>query len=547
MHTKSESDGGIMKLLLKNGKIYQKRNLFTDALYMENGYIISSGNKALLEENRLKPSEIMDLDGKTVVPGFNDAHLHFYQAGVALSTVNLYGSASIEEMITRSQAFLEKQGKNLKTLIGRGFNQDYFTEKRLPTRTDLDRISRDIPIVFTRTCSHLAVVNSAALEKLNLSTPLPFIEGGQIDAASDGLPNGIFRENAIRLLDVLYEEESIDSALHHIRAAAEKALSYGITSVQVNDIWLDNPEAQVVEEAYRRYAEENPCIRIYHQVYAKDVKTFSKRLESGFDRSESPFLKYGLLKMFADGSLGARTAYLRKPYADDPSTRGIPTMSQELLDSMIRTAEDHGIQTAIHVIGDGALERVLDAYEKVIQDNRNRHGLIHVQITDQNLLERIRKLNLMVYAQPIFLHYDLHIVEDRVGKRLADSSYAFGTMENLGVRVAYSSDAPIENFQVMENLHCAVNRQDLSLFPPEGYNMKEAVDRYTALDNITANSAYMSFEENRKGSLLPGYYADLVILEEPYFDVPANRIKDIKVLMTIVNGQIRYDRRTAET
>lgn len=545
MHTKSESDGGIMKLLLKNGKIYQKRNLFTDALYMENGYIISSGSKALLEENRLKPSEIMDLDGKTVVPGFNDAHLHFYQAGVALSTVNLYGSASIEEMITRSQAFLEKQGKNLKTLIGRGFNQDYFTEKRLPTRTDLDRISRDIPIVFTRTCSHLAVVNSAALEKLNLSTPLPFIEGGQIDAASDGLPNGIFRENAIRLLDVLYEEESIDSALHHIRAAAEKALSYGITSVQVNDIWLDNPEAQVVEEAYRRYAEVNPSIRIYHQVYAKDVETFSKRLESGFDCSESPFLKYGLLKMFADGSLGARTAYLKKPYADDPSTRGIPTMSQELLESMIRTAEDHGIQTAIHVIGDGALERVLDAYEKVIQDNRNRHGLIHVQITDQNLLERIRKLNLMVYAQPIFLHYDLHIVEDRVGKRLADSSYAFGTMEKLGIRVAYSSDAPIENFQVMENLHCAVNRQDLTLFPPEGYNMKEAVDRYTALDNITANSAYMSFEENRKGSLLPGYYADLVILEEPYFDVPADRIKDIKVLMTIVNGQIRYDRRNS--
>lgn len=545
MHTKSESDGGIMKLLLKNGKIYQKRNLFTDALYMENGYIISSGSKALLEENTLKPSEIMDLDGKTVVPGFNDAHLHFYQAGVALSTVNLYGSASIEEMITRSQAFLEKQEKNLKTLIGRGFNQDYFTEKRLPTRADLDRISRDIPIVFTRTCSHLAVVNSAALEKLNLSTPLPSIEGGQIDAASDGLPNGIFRENAIRLLDVLYEEESIDSALFHIRAAAEKALSYGITSAQVNDIWLDNPEAEVVEEAYRRYAEENPSIRIYHQVYAKDVKTFSKRLESGFDRNESPFLKYGLLKMFADGSLGARTAYLRKPYADDPSTRGIPTMSQELLESMIRTAEDHGIQTAIHVIGDGALERVLDAYEKVIQDNRNRHGLIHVQITDQNLLERIRKLNLMVYAQPIFLHYDLHIVEDRVGKRLADSSYAFGTMENLGIRVAYSSDAPIENFQVMENLHCAVNRQDLTLFPPEGYNMKEAVDRYTALDNITANSAYMSFEENRKGSLLPGYYADLVILEEPYFDVPADRIKDIKVLMTIVSGQIRYDRRNS--
>ncbi|MFH5837214.1 amidohydrolase [Proteiniclasticum sp. C24MP] len=532
-----------MKLLLKKGKIYQERNVFTDALYIENGYILSAGRNALLHEPALSPSEIMDLEGKTVVPGFNDAHLHFYQAGLALSTVNLYGSTSIEEMIRRSISFLENHGETLKTLSGRGFNQDYFEEKRLPLRSDLDRISETIPIVFTRTCSHLAVVNSAALKKLDLSMPLPHIEGGQIDVDTDGAPNGIFRENAIRLLDVLYEEESVDSALHHIRAAAEKALSYGLTSVQVNDIWLENPESEVVEEAYRRFAEENPSIRVYHQVYAKDLPALEKRLKSGFDRSESPFLRYGLLKMFADGSLGARTAYLRKPYADDPSTRGIPTMSQDLLESMIRKAEDNGIQTAIHVIGDGALERVLDAYEKVIQDNRNRHGLIHVQITDPDLLDRIRKLNLMVYAQPIFLHYDLHIVEDRVGKTLAATSYAFATMEKLGIKVAYSSDAPIENFHVMENLHCAVNRQDLTLFPEKGYNMKEAVDRFTALDNITVNSAYMSHEENRKGRLLPGYYADLVVLKEPYFDVDKDRIKDIQVDMTMVNGQIRYDSR----
>jgi len=531
-----------MKLLLKNGKIYQQRNLFTDALFIENGLIISEGEDALLQESDLDTSEIINLEGKTVLPGFNDAHLHFYQSGVALSTVNLYGSASMEEVIRRGKAFLHSHPEPMKILTGRGFNQDYFNEKRLPTRFDLDRISKTTPIIFTRTCSHMAVVNSAALLKLNFSHPLPVIEGGQIDTDSSGIPNGIFRENAIRLLDSLYEEESVESALKHIRAAAKKALSYGLTSLQVNDIWLGNQEAQVVEKAYKRFAKEDQTIRIYHQVYAKDLETFEERLKDGFIRNESPFLKYGLLKMFADGSLGARTAFLREPYTDDPSTRGMPTMTNEDLESLIRIAEENGIQTAIHVIGDGALERVLNAYEKVIDtDNKNRHGLIHVQITDHELLQRIRKLNLVVYAQPIFLHNDLHIVKARVGEALASTSYAFGTMEKLGIKVAYSTDAPIESFHVMENLHCAINRQDLNLSPTEGYYMNEAVDRTTALDNITVNSAYMSFEENIKGRLLPGYYADLVVLKDSYFDVDKSSIKDIEVDKTIINGKICYD------
>ncbi len=164
-----------------------------------------------------------------------------------------------------------------------------------------------------------------------------------------------------------------------------------------------------------------------------------------------------------------------------------------------------------------------------------------MQITDYALLKRINKLNPLVYAQPIFLHNELHIVKDRVGESLAITSYAFGTMEKLGIKVAYSTDAPIESFHVMENLHCAINRQDLSLCPKEGYYMDDAVDCYTALHNITVNGAYMSFEESKKGKFLPGYYADLVIMKDPYFDVEQHKIKDIKVDKTIVNGKICYD------
>lgn len=532
-----------MRLLLKNGKIYQNRDIFTPALYIENGVILSVGEKAMDMESGLSLHEVEDLHGKTVVPGFNDAHLHFYQSGLALSTVNLYGSSSVDEVINRGKEYMSSSPLSKSPIVGRGFNQDYFTDKRLPTRHDLDEVSTDRPVIFTRTCSHLAVINTKALDMLNLSHPIPDISGGQMDMGPDGRPNGIFRENAIRLLDSLLENVTVERILTHIRAAAENALKEGLTSLQVNDIWLDSAEAEMMEEAYRRFTREEKSIRIYHQIHIEKPETFQLRIKSGWDKSESPFLRYGLLKMYADGSLGARTAFMRKPYADDPSTRGIATMSEESLMEFICLAEKNNIQTAIHVIGDGALERVLDCYEKIIKEgNPNRHGLIHVQITDRPLLERIKKLNLSVYAQPIFLHNDMHIVEDRVGKDLAETSYAFGTMEKMGIKVAYSTDAPIEKFHVMENLHAAVNRQDLNLYPEKGYHRSECVDRSAAMDNVTLNAAYMSFEEDRKGRLIPGFYADLVILDKPYFDVEPSKIKDIKVEKTMVNGQYLYVR-----
>ncbi|HCW73134.1 MAG TPA: amidohydrolase [Clostridiaceae bacterium] len=533
-----------MRLLLKNGKIYQTRNNFTHALYIENGVIVSTGQEAMKTEQDLSPHEVEDLHGKTVVPGFNDAHLHFYQSGLSLSTVNLYDSSSVEEVIRRGTDYLSMQPESSKPIVGRGFNQDHFTEKRLPDKRDLDKVTTDRPVIFTRTCSHLAVINSKALDMLDLSNPLPEVSGGQIDIGPDGKPNGIFRENAIRLLDSLLEKVTVESILSHIRAAADNALKEGLTSLQVNDIWLNTDDAQMMEEAYRRYTREDGSLRIYHQVHVEKTETLRSRIESGWDKSESPYLRYGLLKMYADGSLGARTAFMRKPYADDPSTTGIPTMTEESLLEFIGIAEDNDIQTAIHVIGDGALERVLNCYEKLIKKgNPNRHGLIHVQITDRPLLERIKKLNLMVYAQPIFLHNDMHIVEDRVGRDLAETSYAFGSMEKMGIKVAYSTDAPIEKFHVMENLHCAVNRQDLKNYPENGYYSDERVDRFTAMDNITINAAYMSFEEDRKGRILPGCYADLVILNEPYFDVDPSAIKDIKVEKTMISGRYRYIRR----
>lgn len=531
-----------MRKLITNGKIYQDRDIFTHALYIEEGIIVATGEDALSYQSSLHPEEHIDAQGHTIVPGFNDAHLHFYQAALALNTVDLYGATSMEELIHRGQAFPQKEPTTPKVLRGRGFNQDLFQEKRLPTRHDLDNISQDFPIIFTRTCSHLAVANSKALTLLEQRGLLQPVAGGQFDLDEEGHPNGIFRENAIPLLETLYEEVSEEDVFRTLQRGAKEAHKEGLTSLQVNDIWYENKEAQAVEKAYMRFAKEQ-SLRIYHQVYFKDVENFKKRVAEGFYMDQDPFNQYGLLKLFADGSLGARTAYMRHPYHDDPTSQGILTMTKESILAFLRTCEEHGIQSAIHVIGDGAIELILDCYEEVLsKGNPLRHGLIHVQITDEALLHRIKSLGLLVYAQPIFIHNDLHIVEDRVGKDLAKTSYAYGTMAKIGIKVSYSTDAPIEKFNVMENLHTAINRQDLHLYPQEGYYAHEAVDRATALDHVTINSAYMSFEEKKKGRLKPGYVSDFVILKDPYFDVPKEKIKDIEVLETFVGGRSVYRR-----
>lgn len=529
-----------MRFLIKNGKIYQKSHTFTDTLYIENGLIIATGIEAAAYEHSLPEEEILDVGGKTVVPGFNDAHLHFYQAGLALDSVQLHGTTSIDEIIEKGRSFLQNHPDYKGVLRGRGFHQDLFAEKRLPTRVDLDRISTDIPIVFTRTCSHLAVVNSKALSILSEKNLLHAVEGGTISYGDDHLPNGILQENAISILDHLYEEPSVESILNVLRKTAAIANSYGLTSLHVNDIWGEGLESEMMEKAYALFEQEK-MLRIYHQIYCKSPEEFRRRISQGFSKADSYFNRSGALKLFADGSLGARTAFLRKPYHDDPTTQGMITLPKKDLLEFLRLSEDHGIQSLIHVIGDGALEMVLDCFDMIMKPgNPLRHGLIHVQITDYELLKRIQSLNLNVYAQPIFLHSDHHTVAHRVGQKLSRTSYAFGTMEELGIQVAYSSDAPIESLHVMENLYCAITRKDLTGKPKDGFNLNEAVDRYQALDNITWKSAYMSFEENRKGRLLPGYVADLVILEDPYFDVPEEMIKDIKVYLTMVDGRIIY-------
>lgn len=537
-----------MTTYLYNGKIYQQRDCFVQAMIVENGFITRCGSDEEILPLRNPNDLCINLHGRTVVPGFNDSHLHFLMSAIAFTTVDLYGVASIASLIDRGKRFLfEHNEVHRYALFGRGWNQDYFSDEvRLPTKFDLDKISVEIPVVLARTCGHVVVCNSKALEHCGITALTLQVDGGHHDIDEYGEPLGIFRENAIGLLASIQNSPSVDEQVTLLKNISRLANSYGITSVQTNDLTIGKDGYKEMEQAYCRYSAEQPTVRIYHQLSFSDLDVFRRYVEDGYHNNETSFHRFGPLKIFIDGSLGARTALMRGLYVDDSSTMGIACMNQTNLEEWVQTADQHGIQIAIHAIGDGAMTSVLDAYQKVIHnENENRHGIVHCQITDTPLLQRFQAMDVLAYIQPIFLHYDLHIVEDRVGKKLASTSYAFNTMETLGIHTAYGTDSPVEGMNVFHNIHCAVNRQDLNNFPSEGFYPQERVDISTAIDRLTLGSAYASFEENLKGRLLPGYFADLVVLDQPIFDIASSLLKDVLVDLTMVDGQIVFDRQAS--
>lgn len=530
-----------MKAVYYNGNVYVNRDRFATAFIIDNGFFTFVGSD---EEAFSKvDDDVMriDLQSHTVVPGFNDSHLHFYYMARALRSVNLAEARSIEDVIAIGRSFLE-HNPSISILSGRGWNQDYFLDEvRLLTRYDLDRISTTIPIIFTRACGHVVSANSLALEKAKVDVS-SFVEGGEV-GVEHGALTGVLSENAIVLLDPLKTNLSVDEVLDDLHYVSKVANSCGITSVQTNDLRVGDDDSAVIEEAYRRYALDQPTVRIYHQVCFNNIASFKERIVHGYHCDTNDYNRYGPLKVFVDGSLGARTAYLRQPYHDDPSTYGLPTLTQSEINEYARVAQEGNIQMAMHAIGDGAMTSVLDAYEALdYSANTLRHGIVHCQITDMVLLQRCKDLDIVAYVQPIFLHYDLHIVQERVGQKLAATSYAFHAMDELGMHVAYGTDSPVEPFDVMNCLHCAVNRMDLNNEPAGGFIADQKVSIQQAIDNYTMGSAYASFEEDRKGRILPDYFADFVVLSENIFQIDALHIKHVHVVMTAVGGRVVYQK-----
>ena len=532
-----------MKTILFNGKIYVEKSNFQEAILIENGTIHQVGtNEEILKNNA---DSIIDLQGKTILPGLNDSHLHISLIGEAMNLCDLAPAKSIDDAIQIGKEFIQ-DNKDLNALLGRGWNQDNFTtgEKRLFNRHDLDKISMEIPIVFDRVCSHVTVGNTKALEILGIDENTT-VDGGVIELGSDGKPNGILNENATRLFTSLTPEKADKQKEEEFLKAANYALSVGITSVQSCDI-MSKDFQSMFNVIHNIYDNQKVKLRYSHQYNFQDINDFKTYLKTEYKAGQydEKFLSMGALKLFKDGSLGARTAFMQKDYEDSPSTKGVEALSDKQLQTLCDLAAEYGITVVTHAIGDGAIESVINAYEKTMKDGKNslRHGIVHCQITSSEQLKRIAKLNISVMYQPIFLDNDRKIVEDRVGQELSSTSYAFNTLYQLGAPVSFGTDSPVEDCNPFPNIYCAVTRQSLDGNPAGGFNPTEKMDIEDAIDAYTIGSAFNEFKEDFKGRLKPGYVADLIVLDQDIFTIDPMEIKNIKVEKTMIDGEFVYSK-----
>ncbi|WZL73852.1 amidohydrolase [Clostridiaceae bacterium 35-E11] len=536
-----------MNLAITNGHIVtmDTSKPRTEALVVKNGKFVYVGDREGIKRYIDNTTEIIDLEGKLLLPGFIDSHMHLYPYGNTLQMVNLRDVKSIDELIDRITEFIKMKGiTSNQWLKGYGWNQDNFKEKRFPNRYDLDRVSKSIPICITRGCSHIVVVNSKALELAGIHRTTKQIEGGHFDVDNNGEPLGIFRENARKLIVEKIPEPTVEEIKKIILDGAKNAIKNGITSVQTNDIKVGPGQNYMnILKAYEELREDKLLpIRVYEQCMILDFDSIEKFYHLGYKTgSGDEFFKIGPYKFMTDGSLGARTAYLSKPYSDDPTTKGISVYNQEELDKMVKKAHDLGMQIAIHCIGDGAMYMCFDSFEKAYKDNPRkdtRHGLIHCQITDKKLLNKFKELSMIAYIQPIFLNYDLHIVEDRIGKDRVGATYNWRRMYDEGIHLVNGSDCPVETLNVIEGIYSAVTRKDLNGYPENGWLPEQKLTVDEAVYGYTLGAAYTSFEEHMKGSIEVGKQADMVVLSENIYEIHPDKIKDVKVDMTFVGGKL---------
>ncbi len=538
------------KSVLYNGKVYVDRDNFQQAVLVEDGIIrmVGSDREVLAAA---EGAEKIDCQGRTVLPGLNDSHMHLLMVGEVLSEAPISASTSVEDMIERCRKFAAENPELVRNgMHSQGWNQDLFEKGkvRLPNRHDLDKISTEYPIMLERVCGHTCALNTKAIELLGIGKNHPQIyEGGTIEFEADGSPSGYFTENAVYEVRKVVPQATIDVRRQSLLRAMQYGVEHGLTSVQSNDIGeMAEDRASMFRMFKEVYREGLAPLRYRHQVCCMTEGHFKEYLEGEYQNRDSydDMLALGPLKLFKDGSLGARTATMRHEYLDDPGNYGVEALSDELMDKLVKMAAENDMQTVTHVIGDDAIEKTVAAYEKVLRKGRNelRNSLIHCQITDRPLMERIRRSETLIAYQPVFLQCDLYAVESRCGKALSSTSYAMKTAIELGIHASYGTDSPVEDCNPFANIYVAVNRKDLKGKPEEGFNTQECVDVCEAIDAYTVESAYHEFMEDRKGRIRPGHYADMIILDRDIFTIDPMDIIHILPVLTMVNGKVVYQK-----
>ena len=529
--------------LFYNGHFYTGPGYAASVLWAQGGRIRALGGPELLAA---APPELprTDLGGGWALPGFNDSHLHLLDVGRGLASVDLFGASGPADIAARCAAFVRAHAVPPgQAVYGNGWNQDLFAGPHaLPTRADLDAAVPDHPLLLDRVCGHIMLCNTAALRAAGITSQTPDPPGGGIDRGPGGEPNGLLRDNAVALVRPLLPAETPAACAGRWRAALAHAAAHGLTSVQTCDV-RSRDWTTVLAALEELDAQDALPLRLTLQCAMDTPEDLQALWDAGYrPGAHGKRWKIGPLKLFLDGSLGARTAWLRGGYADAPGAHGLCCLPMAEALALARKADAAGMQVVAHAIGDGAMEEMLDIIETLNAPrggaNPLRHGVVHCQVTAPGQWDRLAALGAGALVQPIFLDYDHTIVTARCGAALAGTSYAFGDAVRRGLPVSYGTDAPVESLDPLRNLYTAVTRRPLSGGAP--WQPQQAVTRAQALFCYTQGSAWQEFAEAEKGRLAPGFLADFTVLDRDYFTVPEADIPRLRVQATVTGGQVVY-------
>ena len=531
--------------LMYNGRIHtldDKENIY-QAVGIKDGIITLLGTDEEFE--KVEARDKIDLKGKLVLPGFVDTHLHMVNYAFVEKSVKLFECTSVEEMLELTQKRMEEscgKGTPLTWLYCRGFNEEHFEVPRYPHKDELDALSVDIPIIMVRVCGHVAVCNTCGL---NLLRTLPNFTEFEKDVDFE---SGLIKENAVQFFYSVLPAPSEEGIKEYIRYGMKKMNEHGFTGIHSDDLAsLPGKDWRSVMEAYQSLDENNEMtLRVYEQCLFERIEDGKRFIEEGFRTGQTgKYFTIGPMKLLQDGSLGARTAALRKSYAGEESNCGISIYSQDELDDLIAFYDRHQIQAAIHCIGDRAMDMVLEAVEKSPyrkENRKGRHGIVHAQITNPEILKKMKEQDVLAYIQPVFVDLDMNMVESAVGPERMDKVYAWKTMLDMGIHAVGGSDAPVVSFHPLENIFFAVTRQNLAGMPEEGWIPSEKMSVDEAVKLFTKYAAYASYSEEENGTIELGKKADLVVLDRDICEIDPSEIKDVEVDMTILDGNIVYQR-----
>jgi predicted amidohydrolase YtcJ len=525
-------------LVLLNGTVFtiDDARSAAEAVAVVGKRIARVGTSEDVREEIGPGTRVVDLAGRSLLPGFNDNHTHPISYGVGLGLIDAR-PATQPTLVGLQDAFraAAANGSNGRGdwLLARGYDDSRLDVRRHPTRHELDAATDGRPAFLTRTCGHLGVANSAALARAGITRTTPDPEGGQIDRDAHGEPTGLLRETAMRLVQQQIPSTTRAQMKDALRAAGERFLAYGITSVGEASIRTSDELA-----AYQELAAEGELpVRVYTMMLIDDtldaLAGLGMRTGWGDD-----WLRIGPAKLFQDGSGGGRTAAMTTDYVNDPGNRGITIYDQDGLDERFARAHEAGFQLAAHAIGDLAITMILDAYEKALSKrpkSDHRFRIEHCGMCTPEIIERMARMGVIAVPQPNFI-YELgdSYIRNFSEEQLA-LSYPGRTWFDRGIVAVGSSDVPVVDCNVLMNLRSAVTRLTATgqrMGPEQGVTIDEALRMFTL------NGAFASFEEASKGTITPGKLADLVVLSGDPRAVPAEELPTLAVEMTVVDGRV---------